>query len=305
MHAVATLEDRRKLRANYPNCCPYNAPAAVGFAPSCWAPASVACINIYRPSKVIHLPMSTPLTWLAPHDPFPSVEQTWSDRDPIPGLLAAGGQLDAQHLRSAYSQGIFPWFSTGQPILWWSPDPRMVLQTDGFRLHRSLRKTLHHFRAAEGCEIRIDSQFETVMRHCAQTPRNGQQSTWIVESIIQAYSELHRQGDAHSVETWIDGKLVGGLYCVAFGHAVFGESMFAHATDASKIALAALVALCLQHDAPQIDCQQATHHLASLGAQEIPRKQFLAQMQHQRLRPRMDWRFDALYWDKLIPPSFV
>ncbi|MOA17328.1 Leucyl/phenylalanyl-tRNA--protein transferase [compost metagenome] len=122
-----------------------------------------------------------------------------------------------------------------------------------------------------------------------------------MESIVQAYCELHRLGDAHSVETWVDGQLVGGLYCVALGHAVFGESMFAHATDASKIALAALVALCRQHGAPQIDCQQATPHLASLGAQEMPRRQFLAQVQQQRLRPRMDWRFDAVYWDRLFP----
>lgn len=245
--------------------------------------------------------MSAPLTWLAPHDPFPGIEQTWGNSDPIPGLLAAGGQLDAPHLRSAYSQGIFPWFSAGQPILWWSPDPRMVLQTDAFTLHRSLRKTLQRFRSAPGCEIRIDSQFETVIRHCAQTPRDGQDDTWIVESIVQAYCELHRQGDAHSVETWVDGQLVGGLYCVALGRAVFGESMFSHASDASKIALAALVALCRQQGAPQIDCQQATHHLASLGAQEMPRQQFLAQVQQQRLRPRMDWRFETVYWSELFP----
>lgn len=243
--------------------------------------------------------MSHSLAWLAPHDPFPGVEQTWGESDPIPGLLAAGGQLDAQHLRNAYSQGIFPWFSAGQPILWWSPDPRMVLQTADFRLHRSLRKTLQKFRATPGCEIRIDSQFETVMRHCAQTPRDGQDGTWIVDSIVQAYVELHRQGDAHSVETWVGGRLVGGLYCVALGHAVFGESMFAHATDASKIALAALVALCRQQGALQIDCQQATAHLATLGARTMPRRDFVAQVERERRKPRMDWRFDAVYWQRL------
>lgn len=243
--------------------------------------------------------MSNSLAWLAPHDPFPGVEHTWGDADPIPGLLAAGGQLDAQHLRNAYSQGIFPWFSAGQPILWWSPDPRMVLQAADFRLHRSLRKTLQRFRATPGCEIRIDTAFETVMRHCAHTPRDGQDGTWIVESIVQAYCELHRQGDAHSVETWVDGELVGGLYCVALGQAVFGESMFAHATDASKIALAALVALCRRHGATQIDCQQATPHLASLGARTMARRDFVAQVELARHKPRMDWHFDTVYWDWL------
>lgn len=247
--------------------------------------------------------MPHPLVWLAPHDPFPDVALTWGENDPVPGLLAAGGQLDAEHLRSAYSQGIFPWFSIGQPILWWSPDPRMVLRVQDFRLHRSLRKTLQRFRHSPHCEIRIDSHFDTVIRHCAATPRPGQNGTWIVDDIIEAYGALHRQGDAHSVETWVDGQLVGGLYCVALGRAVFGESMFAHATDASKIALAALVALCRAQGAVQIDCQQATSHLASLGAREMPRNTFLAQVQQQRQLPRMAWRFDTVYWDGLFSLS--
>lgn len=246
--------------------------------------------------------MSTSLKWLEPHEAFPPVESAWGDADPIPGLLAAGGQLDAPHLQRAYENGIFPWFSQGQPILWWSPDPRMVLRTADFRLHRSLRKTLHKFRHTPGCEIRIDSAFTTVMQHCAATERHGQQGTWIVDSIVAAYSALHTQGLAHSVETWIDGQLVGGLYCVALGQAVFGESMFAHATDASKLALAALVALCRHHGASQIDCQQATPHLASLGAREMPRHDFLAEVGVQRMRAPMDWRFQPVYWDALVAP---
>ena len=229
--------------------------------------------------------MSKSLAWLAPHDPFPGVEQTWGESDPIPGLLAAGGQLDAQHLRSAYSQGIFPWFSAGQPILWWSPDPRMVLRTDAFRLHRSLRKTLQRFRATPGCEIRVDSAFEAVIRSCAQTPRDGQDGTWIVESIVQAYCELHRQGDAHSVETWVDGALVGGLYGVGIGRMFYGESMFARVSDASKVALAYLVAFLQRHGVEMVDCQQETGHLASLGAAPIPRSRFLEHVHRATARP--------------------
>ncbi|WP_027013822.1 leucyl/phenylalanyl-tRNA--protein transferase [Comamonas composti] len=244
--------------------------------------------------------MSHPLPWLAPQQPFPPVEATWGADDPIPGLLAAGGQLDAEHLRAAYSQGIFPWFSEGQPTLWWSPDPRMVLQTRELRLHRSLRKSLVRFRQDPECEIRIDSAFTSVIGHCARTPRQGQDGTWIVQAIIDAYVQLHEQGLAHSVETWVGGRLVGGLYCVALGRAVFGESMFAHASDASKIALAALVALCRAQDAPQIDCQQATPHLASLGAREMPRAEFLRRMKQQSRRPAMQWQFDPVYWDELL-----
>jgi len=231
------------------------------------------------------------------------VETAWGPNDPIPGLLAAGGTLDAAHLRIAYSQGIFPWFSEGQPVLWWSPNPRMVLQVANFRLHPSLRKTLKKFRKTPGCEVRIDTAFEQVMRHCAQTVRPGQDGTWIVDRIVAAYTALHRQGKAHSVETWIDGRLVGGLYCVALGRAVFGESMFAHATDASKIALSALVALCRHQGAAQIDCQQATQHLASLGAREMPRSQFLRTVAEQSQLPPMHWQFENVYWNELMPPS--
>lgn len=243
------------------------------------------------------------LPWLSETDAFPPVHHAWGAHDPLPGLLAAGGRLDAERLQTAYTQGIFPWFSDGQPPLWWSPDPRMVLQVADFRLHPSLRKTLKKFRKTPGCEVRIDTAFEQVMRHCAQIPREGQDGTWIVDSIVAAYTDLHHQGKAHSVETWVDGQLVGGLYCVALGQAVFGESMFAHATDASKIALATLVGLCRHHGATQIDCQQATRHLASLGAREMPRSLFLQEADRQRAQPDMDWRFHSVYWDVILSSS--
>ena len=175
----------------------------------------------------------------------------------------------------------------------------MVLQTAAFRLHPSLRKTLRKFQRTPGCEVRIDTQFRQVMEHCAHTPREGQNGTWIVPSIIDAYCELHAQGLAHSVETWVNGHLVGGLYCVALGQAVYGESMFAHASNASKIALAALVGLCRHHGATQIDCQQATAHLASLGACEQTRADFLAEAATQQQQPAMDWNFHPAYWDTL------
>jgi leucyl/phenylalanyl-tRNA--protein transferase len=240
-----------------------------------------------------------PLPWLEPGDAFPPVEQAWGLDSDAPGLLAAGGSLDVDTLQRAYGRGIFPWFSAGQPILWWSPDPRMVLEVERFRLHRSLRKTLHRFQLDASCEIRFDSAFEQVIRACAGSPREGQNGTWIVPEMVEAYGKLYRAGYAHSVETWIDGQLVGGLYCVALGRAVFGESMFARATDASKIALAALVAFCRHHGVRMIDCQQNTRHLASLGAHEVPRVDFLRHIGRAQLEPAPRWQFDPLYWREL------
>ena len=166
------------------------------------------------------------LPWLQPGDPFPDPAQAWDQRQPAPGLLAAGGALDVDSLQRAYASGIFPWFSEGQPILWWSTDPRMVLHTDEFRVRRSLRKTLARFIADPHCELRMDHAFDTVIRACAAAPRAGQSGTWIVPEMVQAYQAFHRAGFVHSVETWIDGELAGGLYCVNIGRAVFGESMF-------------------------------------------------------------------------------
>jgi leucyl/phenylalanyl-tRNA--protein transferase len=177
----------------------------------------------------------------------------------------------------------------------------MVLNTSDFKLHPSLRKTLRKFRDAPHCSIRVDSAFSSVIHACATRERIGQNGTWILPSMVQAYEQLHNEGIAHSVETWIDGKLVGGLYCIALGKAVFGESMFAYATDASKIALAALVCLAREHDIPWIDCQQNTRHLASLGAKEMPRDLFLAGIQKLHRQPEIPWEFKSVYWSQLLP----
>lgn len=234
-------------------------------------------------------------------EPFPPAAQAWPQDSPAPGLLCAGGQLDVATLHAAYAAGIFPWFSAGEPLLWWSPDPRMVLRPAAFRLHRSLRKTLRRFIAAKHCEIRFDSAFADVIRACAETPRQGQAGTWIVPDMRRAYVALHAAGHAHSVETWVGGKLVGGLYCVVIGHAVFGESMFAHASDASKIALAALVAWCRHWELPLIDCQQNTRHLAFMGAAEMRRADFLQHIGQLRQQDTPPWRFDPVYWQALMP----
>lgn len=206
------------------------------------------------------------IPWLAPNDPFPPLELAL--RDPN-GLLAASGDLAPERLLDAYRQGIFPWFSEGEPVLWWSPDPRMVLFPVEFKISRSLRKTLNkgHY------EIRMDTAFREVMVACA-APRKGQPGTWITPRIVAGYSALHEMGHAHSVETWMDGKLVGGLYGVALGRMFFGESMFTRVTDASKIALAHLMDFLRAHHFGLIDCQMNTAHLASFGAREIPRTEF-------------------------------
>ncbi|MHB1199918.1 MAG: leucyl/phenylalanyl-tRNA--protein transferase [Polaromonas sp.] len=239
--------------------------------------------------------------WLAAGENFPPLEEACGLQSPVPGLLAAGAVLDVSTLVQAYSSGIFPWFSLGQPVLWWSPDPRMVLQTGNFKLHRSLCKSLIHFLHDPECEIRFDSAFEHVISACASKPRAGQPGTWIVPDMVRAYSALHRAGHAHSVEAWVKGELTGGLYCVNLGRMVFGESMFAHRTDASKIALAALVAFCRAHGIPMIDCQQNTQHLASLGAAEISRSAFVSHLGQSIAKTVPIWRFEPLYWNQILP----
>lgn len=176
----------------------------------------------------------------------------------------------------------------------------MVLQVTNFKLHRSLRRTIAAFTKNPSCEIRIDNAFSEVIRACAGTSRSGQNGTWIVPTMVNAYENLHAAGHAHSVETWINGQLAGGLYCVALGRAVFGESMFARQSDASKIALAALVAFCRAHEIRMIDCQQNTRHLASLGAAEMPRSEFLEQVAHNCMHPPTAWRFEPLYWKHIL-----
>ena len=206
------------------------------------------------------------IPWLEKGSPFPPVRSALKDPN---GLLAAGGDLSPERLLEGYRQGIFPWYSQGDPILWWSPDPRMVLYPAEFKISRSLGKTLRNRRY----DIRFDSAFGNVIESCA-APRTGEPGTWIGEAMIAAYLELHRIGYAHSVETWIDGELTGGLYGVALGGMFFGESMFSRARDASKIALAALVAHLKAAEFGLIDCQMHTRHLETLGAREIPRARF-------------------------------
>lgn len=207
--------------------------------------------------------------------PFPPANLAWGDHEPIPGLLCAGADLSVERLVSAYSQGIFPWYSDGEPILWWSPDPRMVLQTADFKKHRSLKQAIKRFHDSTDCEILMDTAFPEVIACCANVSRTGQNGTWILPAMQQAYIELHQAGYAHSIETWVDGKLVGGLYFTMIGNVVFGESMFSLQTDASKIALSALVDFCQSRGIDWIDCQQQTEHLANLGAKPIPRLVFL------------------------------
>ena len=207
------------------------------------------------------------LTWLERADAFPPVEQAL--RDPN-GLLCAGGDLSTARLLEAYRRGIFPWYSGDEPILWWSPDPRMVLFCDELKVSRSLAKSIRN----KGFEVRFDFAFARVIKACSE-PRKGDGGTWLSPDMQAAYTTLHRLGHAHSVETWQGGRLVGGLYGVAIGRMFYGESMFSRATDASKVALAALVGELREREFPLIDCQQNTPLLASLGAREIPRRQFL------------------------------
>ncbi len=212
------------------------------------------------------------IPWLSGNAPFPPLTQALSMPN---GLLCAGGDLSPRRIVEAYRLGIFPWFSAGEPILWWSPDPRMVLVPAEFKISRSLRHTL---RAAR-YEVRLDSAFSEVIRACAETPRAGQPGTWITPEMQQAYRHLFELGVAHSVETWVEGRLVGGLYGMSIGRMFYGESMFAHATDASKIAAAHLARFLEEQGFGMIDCQMNTPHLASLGAREIPRSEFLRQLQ--------------------------
>ena len=249
------------------------------------------------------MPRTTPppeLPWIKDSEPLPPVHLAWGAHSPAPGLLAAGQDLTAARLIEAYGQGIFPWFSPGQPVLWWSPDPRMVLHTCNFRFHRSLRQSLKRSLLNPSFELCFDRDFAQVMARCAKAPRAGQNGTWIVPEMVEAYISLHLAGFAHSVETWVDGELVGGLYFVAIGRAVFGESMFTTITDGSKFALASLVSVCLAHGVPLIDCQQNTRHLASMGAHEIPRSDFVQCVTQARQGSDIDWAHQSLYWDALM-----
>ena len=225
------------------------------------------------------------IPWLTDNASFPPVARAL--RSPN-GLLAAGGDLSAPRLLEAYRHGIFPWFNPGEPVLWWSPDPRMVLIPEELKVSRSLAKLLRN----PVYEVRTDTVFERVMRGCA-APRGEGVGTWIQEEMIAAYCTLHQMGYAHSVETWIDGKLVGGLYGVCIGRMFYGESMFSEVSNVSKIALAHLAAQLRRWNFSMIDCQMNTPHLTSLGAREIPRSEFIAKLQELiHYAPITNWQFD-------------
>lgn len=217
-----------------------------------------------------------PVYALGPEPIFPP-----ADHAEPGGLLAVGGDLRPERLLTAYAGGIFPWYSAGQPILWHSPDPRMVLEMDGLHVGRTLRRTLRRARY----EVRWDNNFAAVIAACAEAPRPGQDGTWITAEMIAAYERLHSLGFAHSVETHEDGALVGGLYGVSLGRAFFGESMFSRSDDASKVAVVALVERLRERGFHFIDCQVWTPLFDSLGAAEIPRADFLRRLERALLFP--------------------
>ncbi len=219
-----------------------------------------------------------PVPWLEHDDPFPSVDRALGPSTGLEGLVAIGADLSPARLLDAYRHGIYPWYSEGQPILWWSPDPRMVLRLSAFKISRSLRKAIRARRRDPRWVFRLNSAFGAVMNGCAQVERHGQSGTWITPEMQAAYGGLHAMGHAHSFEAWHDGRLVGGGYGVAIGRMFFGESMFALETDASKLALAALVGALQTLGFRMLDCQQNTRHLASLGAQQVPRAEFVAEV---------------------------
>ena len=211
------------------------------------------------------------IPWLDPDDDdemFPSPEYALREPD---GLLAVGGSLSPKRLLAAYCQGIFPWYSADQPILWWSPDPRTVLVPSRIKVSRSLRKTL----SRKTFTVTADTMFDTVIDQCG-APRQGESGTWITADVRTAYCQLHRLGYAHSIETWQDNTLVGGLYGVAIGRIFYGESMFSRVSDASKTALVTLAQQLERWQFSLIDCQMHTDHLVSMGAEEIPRSRFTA-----------------------------
>ena len=229
--------------------------------------------------------------WLDPEAPeivFPDVELALQEPD---GLLAVGGKLAPEWILQAYRRGIFPWYGQGQPILWWAPDPRLVLFPENLRISRSLKKTLK-----KGLfTVTLDTAFEAVIDACAR-PRPRQAGTWITPEMRSAYVDLHHAGHAHSVESWYDGMLVGGLYGIAIGHVFFGESMFTEMSNASKTAFVTLVRQLQRWGFTLIDCQVYTQHLASLGAATITRKEFTAILDRECWPPGYNhrWVFDSL-----------
>jgi leucyl/phenylalanyl-tRNA--protein transferase len=224
------------------------------------------------------------IPFLGPADPFPPVEHALADPD---GLLAAGGTLALRRLVEAYRRGIFPWFNEGDPVLWWSPDPRTVLVPSRLHVSHSLRKRLKK----GAFLVTMDAAFARVLDGCA-APRTQETGTWLTPQMRRAYSALHNAGLAHSIEVWMDGELAGGIYGVSMGRMFFGESMFTRRTDASKIAMAQLAAQLDRWRFPLIDCQLATDHLRSLGAEPMPRRQFVRIVEKLVKEPAPRWEFD-------------
>lgn len=207
------------------------------------------------------------------------------------GLLASGGDLSESRLILAYSMGIFPWYTDASPILWWSPDPRLILLPEELKITRSLRQTLK-----KGIfHITVDRAFESVIRGCASAVRKKNEGTWITEHMIEAYTRLHNSGYAHSIESWFEGELAGGLYGVALGSAFFGESMFSRRSNASKVAFVLLVRQLKQWNFTLIDCQVTTKHLMSLGAREVPRSEFLKMLRYALTVPGRMGKWDGLF----------
>ena len=230
---------------------------------------------------------------LGPADPFPPVDAALDEPN---GLLAVGGSLTVARLIDAYARGIFPWFSAGDPIIWWSPDPRMVLLPEELHISRSLAKRVRR----KDYTVTADKAFPAVLRACAE-PRIGESGTWLLPPMIRAYERLHEAGVSHSIEVWIDHALAGGLYGVALGRMFFGESMFARRRDASKIAFTYLVRQLARWQFPLIDCQMSTAHLQSLGAREMPRAEFLREVRRLVRQEAVSapWRLD----DDLMSPA--
>ncbi|NBT73757.1 MAG: leucyl/phenylalanyl-tRNA--protein transferase [Betaproteobacteria bacterium] len=241
-----------------------------------------------------------PLAWVGPSDDFPPSQQAWTDEHGANGLLAVGSSLTTELLIRAYGRGVFPWSSSAEPVLWWTPNPRMVLPVAHFRCHRSIRQAARQF-AQEGLVIRFDQDFGEVMSACAE-PRKDEAGTWITDNIRQAYLGLHDLGLAHCVGLYQGQRLLAGLYFVNLGAMVFGESMFTRVSNGSKVCLAALVHACRQAGVALIDCQQETSHLASLGASPMARADFEQHLKQTVEADPISWPISAYDWSVLTHP---
>lgn len=244
--------------------------------------------------------MSRKLSWIGVTDPLPETSLALTNQEGANGLLAAGSDLTVTRLLEAYSRGVFPWFSEGEPVLWWTPSPRMVLYINEFKVSKSLRKEIQRSLENRDIQVSTDHDFKAMMASCAQ-PRSAGGGTWISPSMIAAYGSLHERGFAHSIHVMHDQQCIGGLYCVSLGRMIFGESMVSHWPGASKIALAALVGWLKRHQGLVIDCQQHTAHLASLGGREIDRPAFESHVRELSAQDALPWALDPPSKSDLMP----